>query len=341
MAAFASASASLKLFCMKTDSAFQRVAKLPALEAFCRAQPAPEHAATLPGLFGGARALVIGALARARFENNQRTSVILALVDSAETALDLLGDLRSFRASEEALPNQAAPPASNSKTTKLETRDENWAEPGRGTLPEDLRAGLPLEAALFPAWDVLPTEADRPEGLTLAGRQLVLERLKEIRDASLSPKSKGETNALPQTLIILAPIAAVLQPVEGAGVVIETVRLRPNSTHDPIALGRKLGELGYERTGQVEIRGEYALRGGILDVYPYTAEQPFRIDFNDRTHREQFARLIRPRNAPRNPSASSRSRTSHPSACASCIVSAAPKRKVASIRCSIICRPMR
>src|SRR5258708_4257374 len=117
---------------MKTDSAFQRVAKLPALEAFCRVQPTPERTARLPGLFGGARALVIGALARTRYEKSQRTSVVLALVDSAETALDLLGDLRSFRASEEALPSD-----SNSKTKKIDTRDENWAEPGRGTLPED------------------------------------------------------------------------------------------------------------------------------------------------------------------------------------------------------------
>src|SRR5438477_12759400 len=40
-----------------------------------------------------------------------------------------------------------------------------------------------------------------------------------------------------------------------------------------------LAEAGYDRVGQVEVRGEYALRGGILDIFPYTSETPYRIDF--------------------------------------------------------------
>ena len=41
----------------------------------------------------------------------------------------------------------------------------------------------------------------------------------------------------------------------------------------------RLAELGYERTAQVEERGEVAVRGGLIDVYPSTADLPVRIEF--------------------------------------------------------------
>ncbi len=44
-------------------------------------------------------------------------------------------------------------------------------------------------------------------------------------------------------------------------------------------LVRKLTELGYRRSEQVETAGEYAVRGGILDVFPISEENPFRIEY--------------------------------------------------------------
>ena len=44
------------------------------------------------------------------------------------------------------------------------------------------------------------------------------------------------------------------------------------------ALAKKLVRLGYERTGQVEGGGQFAVRGGILDVFPLTEELPVRIE---------------------------------------------------------------
>ena len=46
-------------------------------------------------------------------------------------------------------------------------------------------------------------------------------------------------------------------------------------------LARLLSGLGYERVPQVELCGQFAIRGGILDVYPVTAENPVRIEFFD------------------------------------------------------------
>lgn len=44
-------------------------------------------------------------------------------------------------------------------------------------------------------------------------------------------------------------------------------------------LSMKLVDMGYERTYQVEASGQFAIRGGILDVYPVSAENPYRIEF--------------------------------------------------------------
>ena len=38
----------------------------------------------------------------------------------------------------------------------------------------------------------------------------------------------------------------------------------------------RLVQMGYERTGQVELPGQFAIRGGILDIYPLTEEYPVR-----------------------------------------------------------------
>ena len=47
---------------------------------------------------------------------------------------------------------------------------------------------------------------------------------------------------------------------------------------DPEAFAQSAADLGYERVPTVESRGEFAIRGGILDIFPLDAENPFRID---------------------------------------------------------------
>lgn len=47
------------------------------------------------------------------------------------------------------------------------------------------------------------------------------------------------------------------------------------------ALKQYLAELGFERTGQVESRGQFSVRGGIVDIYPLTEEVPIRIELWD------------------------------------------------------------
>ena len=54
----------------------------------------------------------------------------------------------------------------------------------------------------------------------------------------------------------------------GEGMIIDTAKL-----------GELLSMLGYERTSAVETMGEYAVRGGITDIYPMASETPYRIEF--------------------------------------------------------------
>src|SRR5690606_40838179 len=44
---------------------------------------------------------------------------------------------------------------------------------------------------------------------------------------------------------------------------------------------QSLQEMGYERVSKVETPGEFSVRGGILDVFPVTVEEPFRVDLFD------------------------------------------------------------
>lgn len=59
------------------------------------------------------------------------------------------------------------------------------------------------------------------------------------------------------------------------------IRLAPGDCIDPSELIRRLTQMGYERVSMVEGKGQCALRGGIVDVYPPSAAQSFRIEFFD------------------------------------------------------------
>ncbi len=59
------------------------------------------------------------------------------------------------------------------------------------------------------------------------------------------------------------------------------VTLRPGECFESGQLEQKLLEMGYEREEKVEGRGQYAKRGGILDIYPVNAQMPCRIEFFD------------------------------------------------------------
>jgi transcription-repair coupling factor (superfamily II helicase) len=134
---------------------------------------------------------------------------------------------------------------------------------------EDLAAALgdllPAEqVAVYPAWETLPHERLSPRSDTVGRRLAVLRRLAHPEEAPVR--------------VVAAPVRAVLQPqMRGLGDLIP-VRVRPGDSVDLADLARQLSDLAYARVDLVTKRGEFAVRGGILDVFPPPAEHPLRVE---------------------------------------------------------------
>jgi transcription-repair coupling factor (superfamily II helicase) len=144
-----------------------------------------------------------------------------------------------------------------------------------GREAEDLAAALacllpPDTVALFPAWETLPHERLSPRSDTVGVRLAVLRRLAH-------PSSDDST--VGPLCVVVAPVRAVLQPqVPGLGD-LEPVELRVGVTAPLGEVVARLIGAGYSRTDLVEKRGDVAVRGGILDVFPPTEEHPLRVEF--------------------------------------------------------------
>jgi len=139
-------------------------------------------------------------------------------------------------------------------------------------LVDALRCLLPPdEVALYPGWETLPHERLSPRADTVGQRLAVLRRLAHpsAEDPSSGPLS-----------VVVAPARALLQPqVPRLG------ELVPVELHAGTS-GRELSDIvtdlvaaGYTRAELVEKRGDFAVRGGILDVFPPTEEHPLRVEF--------------------------------------------------------------
>jgi transcription-repair coupling factor (superfamily II helicase) len=140
-----------------------------------------------------------------------------------------------------------------------------------GREAEDLAAALgglldPDVVAVYPAWETLPHERLSPRSDTVGRRLAVLRHLAH----------PGESAPL---RVVVAPVRSVLQPqLKGLGD-LEPVRLSPGDSADLDAVVTRLAEIAYTRVDLVTKRGEFAVRGGILDVFPPTEEHPLRVEF--------------------------------------------------------------
>src|SRR6185436_16987474 len=87
------------------------------------------------------------------------------------------------------------------------------------------------------------------------------------------------TQEAPRPRVVVAPVRSVLQPqLKGLGD-LEPIALQPGGAADLDALTVRLAELAYARVDLATKRGEFAVRGGILDVFPPTEEHPLRVEF--------------------------------------------------------------
>ena len=121
-----------------------------------------------------------------------------------------------------------------------------------------------VELLRFPAWDCLPYDRVSPNPEIVSERIATLARL-------LEPARKPR--------LVLTTVNALVQRVpprrafEGANLV-----LREGGTTDPQAIAVFLEANGYGRAGTVMEPGEYATRGGIIDIFPAGEPDPVRLD---------------------------------------------------------------
>src|ERR1700728_1034092 len=147
-----------------------------------------------------------------------------------------------------------------------------------GSAPDRDTAAEPVGASveLFAPWETLPLDRVSPDVHTMGARLSVLWRL--FGDQPVP----GD----PGLAVVVAPIRAALQRIGPWRHAARPVVVGPGERLEQAELLARLVEHGYRREHQVEHRGEVAVRGGIVDVFPSTAERPIRIDlFGDEVDR--------------------------------------------------------
>ncbi|MGI9001916.1 MAG: transcription-repair coupling factor [Pseudonocardia sp.] len=134
---------------------------------------------------------------------------------------------------------------------------------------EDLGAAiadlLGAEAvAVLPSWETLPHERLSPRPDTVGRRLSIFRRLSR---ADTAPR------------VVVTAARSLIQPIAPGLGRLDPVALRVGDPYDFDALLVRLVELAYTRVEMVTARGEFAVRGGIIDVFPPTAEHPVRVEF--------------------------------------------------------------
>ncbi len=136
-------------------------------------------------------------------------------------------------------------------------------------LTAELRGVFGDSAALFPSWETLPHERLSPGVDTVGERLMVLRRLANPDDERLGPPLR----------VVVTTVRSLLQPMAPDLAGIEPVTLTVGEDAEFNGVIARLVELAYTRVDMVGKRGEFAVRGGILDVFPPTAEHPVRVEF--------------------------------------------------------------
>ncbi|MCW2686017.1 MAG: transcription-repair coupling factor, partial [Mycobacterium sp.] len=136
-------------------------------------------------------------------------------------------------------------------------------------LTAELRGVFGDAVALFPSWETLPHERLSPGIDTVGARLMLLRRLSHPDDDRLGPPLRVVVTTVRSLLQPMAPELANIEPV--------TLSVGTEVGFDDIIA--RLVELAYTRVDMVGRRGEFAVRGGILDIFPPTAEHPVRVEF--------------------------------------------------------------
>lgn len=123
---------------------------------------------------------------------------------------------------------------------------------------------------ILPAWETLPHERLSPQKDTMTRRVAVMRRLKHGNETLNTRDS--------QIRVLIAPLRAFLQPIIKGLAEIPPISLKLGTVVDLPTLTEQLIDYGYTRTEIVTARGEIAVRGGIIDIFPPTETHPLRLE---------------------------------------------------------------
>ena len=118
----------------------------------------------------------------------------------------------------------------------------------------------------FPSWETLPHERLSPGADVVGQRLAALRRLVHPEDGR-------------PVHVVVAPVRAILQPIVRGIADLKPVHLRAKQAANFDGVIRELVDAGYARVDMVEKRGQFAVRGGLIDVFPPTEEHPLRVEF--------------------------------------------------------------
>src|SRR5271163_3167308 len=142
-------------------------------------------------------------------------------------------------------------------------------------LTAELRGVFGDAVAMFPSWETLPHERLSPGVDTVGTRLMMLRRLAHPDDARLGPPLQ----------VVVTAVRSLLQPMTPQLGLVEPLTLTvgddtsANGAGGFDAVVARLVALAYTRVDMVGRRGEFAVRGGILDIFAPTAEHPVRVEF--------------------------------------------------------------
>ncbi len=131
---------------------------------------------------------------------------------------------------------------------------------------ETLRFFAPgVEVLRFPAWDCLPYDRISPTSEVVGERLKTLSRLMHRQDG--------------KPIIVLTTVSAIIQRVPSRDLLKNSAfSAKKGGRLDVHALQIFLSANGYHRTETVREAGEFALRGGLIDIFPAGSSEPLRID---------------------------------------------------------------
>ena len=142
-----------------------------------------------------------------------------------------------------------------------------------GALEGSADAVVEQQVLPFPSTQVDPYRGFQPHLKVASARARALHSL------AIPLRSSGSSGGRPALVIVASAPALLTRVPEAAALLLASCEIAPGSDIDPQALATTLVAGGYEPADPVDAHGEFARRGGILDVFPAGEELPIRIEF--------------------------------------------------------------